>query len=91
MADIAGEYDIVKKKTEIDNDAIHPLICYPAKLAILRVVKLFKQISTYLLWSGTANQVFLRKHSWKERTFWSHDYFARFIGKTHPQTIKNQG
>ena len=66
---MAGQYDIVKKETKVNNDHRHILICSPAKLAILRVVRLFKQISTYLLWSGTANQVFLRKHFWKERTF----------------------
>jgi hypothetical protein len=43
---------IVLKGMEVDNDHIHLLNCYPSKLAILRVVRLFKQISTYRLCGG---------------------------------------
>jgi TPR repeat protein len=52
---------IAIKGMEVDNGHIHLLICSPAKLAILRVVRLFKQISTYRLWRAPANHVILRK------------------------------
>ncbi|MBQ1304029.1 MAG: transposase [Erysipelotrichaceae bacterium] len=37
----------------------------------------------------------MKKHFWKEHTFWSDGYFVCFIGETNPDTVRkyieNQG
>lgn len=52
-----------------------------------------KQESTINLWKYFP--VFLSKHFWNERTFWSDGYFACLIGEASPETIRryieNQG
>ena len=53
------------------------------------------QISTYRIWRQNNNSYYLRKHFWKEKTFWSDGYFACSIGniskETIEQYIKSQG
>lgn len=35
------------------------------------------------------NQNCLRKHFWKEKTFWTDGYFVCSVGEASPQTIRN--
>jgi putative transposase len=59
----------------------------PAK-AILEIVKLFKQVSTYRIWRQNGNEKILKKHFWKEHTFWSDGYFACSIGQVSKDVIE---
>ena len=78
---------------EIDKDHIHLLVSYPPKLSISSIVRKLKQVNTISLWEQ--NPLYLSKHFWKERTFWSDGYFACSIGEANPETIRryieNQG
>jgi putative transposase len=51
------------------------------------------QVNTSRLWKEF--QPILRKHFWKEHSFWSDDYFVCSIGEANPDTIRkyieNQG
>lgn len=80
---------------EVDKDHIHLLVQYPPIKSILEVVRLFKQVSTYRIWRQNGNDANLRKHFWKEQTFWSDGYFACSIGQVSRDTIEryiqNQG
>lgn len=79
---------------ETDSNHIHLLIAYEPKISVLQIVRKLKQETTYSLWRSYGN--FLKKHFWKERTFWSDGYFACSIGEgpsyeTIQQYIRDQG
>lgn len=78
---------------ETDKNHIHLLVSYPPKVSISSIVRKLKQESTIILWKYFP--VFLSKHFWNERTFWSDGYFACSIGEASPETIRryieNQG
>ena len=48
-------------------------------MSILQIVRRLKQESTYDLWKVHEQE--LKKHFWKERTFWSDGYFVCSIGE----------
>ena len=79
---------------ETDKDHIHLLIDYAPKVSVLQIVRRLKQETTFELWK--VHESYLKKHFWKERTFWSDGYFAYSIGEgtsydTIQEYIKNQG
>ena len=79
---------------ETDKDHIHLLIDYAPKVSVLQIVRRLKQETTFELWK--VHESYLKKHFWKERTFWSDGYFACSIGEgtsydTIQEYIKNQG
>lgn len=78
---------------ESDKDHIHLLVSYSPDISITSIVRILKQILTHQLWEVYPS--FLKKHFWKEHTFWSDGYFVCSIGETNPDTIKkyieNQG
>lgn len=79
---------------ETDKDHIHLLIDYVPKVSVLQIVRRLKQETTFELWK--VHESYLKKHFWKERTFWSDRYFACSIGEgtsydTIQEYIKNQG
>ena len=79
---------------ETDKDHIHLLIDYDPKVCLLQIVRRLKQETTFELWK--VHESYLKKHFWKERTFWSDGYFACSIGEgtsygTIQEYIKNQG
>lgn len=78
---------------EVDQDHIHLLVHYEPKWSILEMVRLFKQMTTYHLWR--AHPAYLKRHFWKEKTFWSDGYFACSVGNASKETIQayiqNQG
>lgn len=91
---IAERSDFEIELMESDKDHIHLLIDYEPKVSILQIVRRLKQESTIDLWRVHENE--LKKHFWKERTFWSDGYFACSIGEgasyeTIQQYIKSQG
>jgi len=92
---ISEEHNINIIEMEIDKNHIHILVQYNPTQSILEIVRWYKQLSTYRIWRQNNNQFYLRKHFWKEKTFWSDGYFACSIGNVSKeiieQYIKNQG
>ena len=86
-------YHLYIKAMETDNDHLHILLQYNPTDSISRIVSLLKQHSTHLVWAS--HESFLRRHYWKERTFWSDGYFAASIGEVSASTVEqyiaNQG
>ena len=93
IMDISAESDFDIETMEVDVDHIHLLINSVPKLSPLSIVKKLKQMSTHRIWIN--NKVLLRKHFWKEHTFWSDGYFVCSTGDVSTQTIleyiKSQG
>lgn len=78
--DIAQEKGFEIVEMEVDKDHIHLLVSYNPTQSVLEIVRLLKQISTYRIWRTNGNFEYLKKHFWKEHTFWSDSYFACSIG-----------
>src|SRR5574344_2127391 len=88
MYTIAEDNDFGIVEMETDKDHIHLLIEYNPTQSILGIVRLLKQISTYRIWRNNGNRQYLRKHFWKENTFWSDGYFACSIGQVSKDVIE---
>lgn len=62
-------------------------------ISISEIVNLIKSYTTYHIWERYPN--YLRKHFWKERTFWTDGYFACSVGNVSEEMlrkyIENQG
>ena len=71
---------------ETDIDHIHMMISYPPTVSVASIVRKLKQISTYRLWKNFENE--LKKHFWKEHTFWSDGYFVCSIGNASEDTVR---
>ena len=87
IMDISAESDFDIETMEVDVDHIHLLINSVPKLSPLSIVKKLKQMSTHRIWIN--NKVLLRKHFWKEHTFWSDGYFISSIGNASEDTIRH--
>lgn len=79
---------------ETDKYHIHLLIDYNPKISVLQIVLRLKQETTFELWK--VYKSYLKKYFWKERTFWSDEYFACSIGEgvsydIIQEYIRNQG
>ena len=78
---------------ETDKDHIHLLVSYPPNISVTSIARRLKQESTRELWDRYPE--WLRRHFWKEHTFWSDGYFVCSIGEASPETIRkyieNQG
>jgi len=88
---IKGDFLIEIVKSETNH--IHLLISYDPKISITQIIRKLKQQSTYQIWK--TNKILLKKHFWKENTFWSDGYFVCSVGdacdKMIENYIKNQG
>lgn len=87
LNEISEEHNVNILEMEVDKDHIHLLIQYNPTQSILEIVHMFKQISTYRIWHSQYKPL-LRKHFWKEHTFWSDGYFASSIGQVSEDTIR---
>jgi putative transposase len=70
----------------VDQDHIHCLVKSEPRISPLAIVRKLKQESTIQLWQRHAKE--LKKHFWKERTFWSDGYFCCTIGNASQETIR---
>ena len=94
LADIEARSDFNIELAEVDKDHIHILVDYEPKVSILQIVRRLKQETTFTLWRLFEEK--LRKHYYKERTFWSDSYFVCSIGvgasyETIQKYISSQG
>ena len=80
-------------RMETDKDHIHLLVSYPPNISVTSIARRLKQESTRELWDRYPE--WLRRHFWKEHTFWSDGYFVCSIGEASPETVRkyieNQG
>ena len=62
-------------------------------MSISKIVNLMKSYTTYYIWERYTD--YLRKHFWKERTFWTDGYFVCRVGNVSEEMlckyIENQG
>lgn len=94
LADIEARSDFNIELAEVDKDHIHILVDYEPKVSILQIVRRLKQETTFTLWRLFEEK--LRRHYYKERTFWSDGYFVCSIGvgasyETIQKYISSQG
>ncbi|WP_120953411.1 IS200/IS605 family transposase [Helicobacter sp. L8] len=89
----SSDFTIIAMET--DKDHLHLMIQYIPRLSISSIILRIKQMTTYRVWREPRFIPFLRKHFWKEQTFWTDGFFACSIGEANPETIKryieNQG
>ena len=79
LIDIESKSNFIIEITEVDKDHIHILIDYESKISILQIVRRLKQETTFSLWRSYEEE--LKKHYYKEHTFWSDGYFVCSIGE----------
>lgn len=88
MFDIAEEKNFEMIEIQVDQNHIHLLASYNPTQSVLDIVRFLKQISTYRIWRQEDNYLYLEKHFWKEKTFWSDGYFACSIGNVSKEIIE---
>jgi putative transposase len=84
---IAAKFDFSIETLEVDQDHIHCLVQSDLRISPLALVRKLKQESTVQLWKMCAKE--LKRHFWKERTFWSDGYFCCTIGNASQETIRH--
>ena len=91
--ELCEKHKVTIRYMETDNDHIHYMIEIPPTIAISDLVRDLKSYTTYHIWKDYPDV--LRKHFWKERTFWTDGYFACSVGNVSEQMLKeyieNQG
>lgn len=80
-----SDFEIIEMET--DKDHIHLMIQYIPRVSISAIINRIKSITTHTIW--IEHQKMLRKHFWREKTFWTDGYFACSIGEASPETIAN--
>ena len=83
--EVSSDFEIIEMET--DKDHIHMMIQYIPRVSISSIVNRIKSITTKKIWESHQNH--LRKHFWKEKTFWTDGYFVCSIGEASPETIQN--
>lgn len=86
MFEISQKYDFEIKTMETDLDHIHFLISSTPQISVSQIVRVLKQESTIRIWKLHFN--FLKKHFWKEHTFWTDGYFCTTIGDVSQATLQ---
>lgn len=71
---------------ETDKDHLHTLLNITPVYSISSIVNRLKSISTNRIWKLYQNT--LKRHFWKEKTFWSDGFFVCSIGEASPDTIR---
>lgn len=93
MIEISLKYNFRILEIEVDKNHIHLLVESEPKISPLMIVRVLKQQTTIRLWKEFESS--LRKHFWKEKTFFTHGYFVSTIGEVSSETLKkyieNQG
>jgi putative transposase len=93
MVYISQTKDFEIQVIECDKNHIHLLVSYAPKVSPLMIARCLKQKTTIWLWNNYES--YLKKHFWKEHTFWSDGYFVCSTGDASTDTIAkyiaNQG
>ena len=90
---ICEKHNVIIKYMETDKDHIHYMIETEPTMSVSKIVNLMKSYTTYHIWKRYPN--YLRKHFWKEHTFWTDGYFVCSVGNVSEKILKeyieNQG
>ena len=86
LFDIAEQKDFKIETMQSDVDHIHILVDAPPTKSAFDIVNSLKSISTFRIYKKY--RVELKKHFWKENTFWSDGYFVCSTGDASTETIK---
>jgi putative transposase len=84
--DISKQSNFSIEEMETDEDHLHLLIRYIPRLSIASIVNRLKAMSTNRIWKTYS--IFLKKHFWKEQTFWTDGYFVSSIGYASQETVE---
>ena len=79
LVEIESRSNFSIELAEMDKNHIHILVDYEPKVSILQIVRRLKQETTFTLWRLFEEE--LRKHYYKEHTFWADGYFVCSIGE----------
>jgi putative transposase len=71
---------------EVDKNHLHCLVKSEPRISPLAIVRKLKQESTHRIWLAYEKE--LKRHFWRERTFWSDGYFVCSIGNVSKDTIQ---
>jgi putative transposase len=78
---------------EVDGNHMHLLVDSTPEISATQIVRKLKQESTISVWKQFPQ--ILKRHFWKERTFWTDGYFVSTTGQASEETIRkyieNQG
>ena len=83
---ICNKHKVVIKYVETDKDHIHYMIETRPNINLSNLVKTIKSYTTYNIWKKYSH--LLRKHFWKEKTFWTDGYFICSVGNVSEETLK---
>ena len=75
-----------KALKRLDKDHIHYMIETEPIMSISKIANLMKSYTTYHIWVRNPN--YLRKHFWKEHTFWTDGYFACSVGNVSEEILR---
>lgn len=84
--EIAVRSDFSFETLEVDQDHNHRWVKSEPRISPLAIVRTLKQELTIQLWQRHEKE--LKKHFWKERTFWSDGYFCCTIGNASQETVR---
>ena len=84
--EICKEKGYVIDAMQSDIDHLHILVDIEPKVSALEVAHQIKQISTFRIYKKHKDS--LKKHFWKENTFFSDGYFVCSTGDASTETIK---
>ena len=91
--EICQKHKVIIRYMETDKDHIHYMIETEPTMSISKIVNLMKNYTTYHIWKRYPD--YLRKHFWKEHTFWTDGYFVCSVGNVSEEMlrkyIENQG
>ena len=72
--EICQKHKVIIRYMETDKDHIHYMIETEPTMSISKIVNLMKSYTTYHIWEKYPH--YLRKHFWKEHTFWTTDILS---------------
>ncbi len=90
---ICQKHHVIIRYMETDKDYIHYMIETEPAMPASKIINLMKSYTTYHIWKRYPD--YLKKHFWRERTFWTDGYFACSVGNVSEEMLKkyieNQG
>jgi putative transposase len=86
VQEICAQYGYIIDEMQSDVNHLHFLLDIPPPFSALEIIHKIQPISTFRIYKK--HRSFLKKHFWKENTFWSDAYFVCSTGDASTETIK---
>ena len=84
--EIAAKHKVTIKHMETDKDHIHYMIETDPTIRLSDFIRTIKSYTTFHIWK--IHEPILKKHFWKELTFWTKGYFVCSIGNISEASLK---